>query len=139
MPDVMKRPRQPGLFESAAAQPPLPEGFRYQGDFLSSEAERDLVQRIQGLPFEHFDFHGFAGKRRVVSFGWRYDFTGRGLQKAEDIPPFLLPLRDRASAFAGLAGEDFRHVLVTEYAAGAGIGWHRDKAVFAEVVGVSLL
>src|SRR4051794_2275629 len=33
----------------------------------------------------------------------------------------------------------FRHVLVTEYSAGAAIGWHRDKAVFAEVVGVSLL
>jgi len=30
-------------------------------------------------------------------------------------------------------------VLVTEYGAGAGIGWHRDKAVFGEVVGISLL
>jgi alkylated DNA repair dioxygenase AlkB len=28
---------------------------------------------------------------------------------------------------------------VTEYAAGAAIGWHRDKAVFGDVVGVSLL
>jgi alkylated DNA repair dioxygenase AlkB len=30
-------------------------------------------------------------------------------------------------------------VLVSEYAAGAGIGWHRDKAVFGEVLAVSLL
>ena len=30
-------------------------------------------------------------------------------------------------------------MLVTEYAPGAGIGWHRDKVVFGEVVGVSLL
>lgn len=30
-------------------------------------------------------------------------------------------------------------MLVTEYGPGAGIGWHRDKAVFGEVVGVSLL
>jgi alkylated DNA repair dioxygenase AlkB len=30
-------------------------------------------------------------------------------------------------------------VLVTEYSPGAAIGWHRDKAVFAEVVGVSLM
>jgi alkylated DNA repair dioxygenase AlkB len=29
--------------------------------------------------------------------------------------------------------------LVTEYAPGAGIGWHRDKGLFDEVVGVSLL
>jgi alkylated DNA repair dioxygenase AlkB len=33
----------------------------------------------------------------------------------------------------------FQHVLVTEYGPGAGIGWHRDKAVFGQVVGVSLL
>ena len=32
-----------------------------------------------------------------------------------------------------------QHVLVTEYGAGAGIGWHRDKSVFGEVVGISLL
>ena len=30
-------------------------------------------------------------------------------------------------------------MLVTEYQAHAGIGWHRDKAVFGEVVGISLL
>jgi alkylated DNA repair dioxygenase AlkB len=30
-------------------------------------------------------------------------------------------------------------VLVTEYGPGAGIGWHRDKSVFGETVGVSLL
>jgi alkylated DNA repair dioxygenase AlkB len=27
---------------------------------------------------------------------------------------------------------------VTEYRAGAGIGWHKDKAVFGDVVGLSL-
>jgi alkylated DNA repair dioxygenase AlkB len=32
-----------------------------------------------------------------------------------------------------------QQALVTEYHAGAGIGWHRDKAVFGEVVGLSLL
>jgi alkylated DNA repair dioxygenase AlkB len=30
-------------------------------------------------------------------------------------------------------------VLVTEYGPGAGIGWHRDKGVFGEIVGLSLL
>lgn len=50
-----------------------------------------------------------------------------------------LPLRTRAAAFAGVAAADFQHVLITEYAPGAAIGWHKDKAVFAEVVGISLL
>jgi alkylated DNA repair dioxygenase AlkB len=30
-------------------------------------------------------------------------------------------------------------VLILEYAAGAAIGWHRDKPVFGDVIGVSLL
>ena len=66
-------------------------------------------------------------------------YSGRGLRKADDIPEFLLELRARAASFANLNAEAFQHVLVTEYGPGAGIGWHRDKAVFGEVVGISLL
>jgi alkylated DNA repair dioxygenase AlkB len=55
------------------------------------------------------------------------------------MPPFLLALRERAATFAGLGPDSLQHVLVTEYTKGAAIGWHRDKAVFDEVVGVSLL
>jgi alkylated DNA repair dioxygenase AlkB len=91
------------------------------------------------LFFESFLFQGFTGKRRVVSFGWRYDFNEHALLQADDIPPFLLPLRERAAAFAGLEPSAFQHVLITEYSAGAGIGWHRDRPVFDEVVGISLL
>jgi alkylated DNA repair dioxygenase AlkB len=132
----MTRPDQPRLFKT---DPSLPEGFRYQPDLLSKEEEQDLVRQVEALPFKEFQFQGFLGKRRVVSFGWKYDFNDRKLQKADDMPPFLLPLRRRAAGFAGLAPTAFQHVLVTEYSPGAGIGWHRDKAVFDEVVGVSLL
>ena len=132
----MKRTDQPSLF---ASQDPLPEGFRYWPEFLNPEEERALVAHVETLPFESFQFHGFTGNRRVVSFGWRYDFNDRALRKADDMPAFLLPLRERAAALAGLGAAAFQHALVTEYAPGAGIGWHRDKAVFDEVVGVSLL
>jgi alkylated DNA repair dioxygenase AlkB len=132
-----------GLFEPADAPSTkpasLPEGFRYQPDFISPAEDQDLLQHVRQLPFKEFEFHGFLGKRRVVSFGWRYDFNERELQKANDIPPFLLPLRGKAALFAGLGLGDLQHVLITEYAPGAAIGWHRDKAVFAEVVGISLL
>jgi len=50
----------------------------------------------------------------VVSFGGHYDFSGRQLRKADDIPDFLLPLRRAAAAFAGLGPEQLQHVLVTE-------------------------
>jgi alkylated DNA repair dioxygenase AlkB len=117
----------------------LPEGFKYQPDIISADEELQLVRQIEMLPFKEFEFQGFVGKRRVVSYGWRYDFNDRELQKADDIPPFLLPLRQRAALFAGLGPTDFQHVLVTEYSPGAAIGWHRDKAVFDEVVGISLI
>jgi alkylated DNA repair dioxygenase AlkB len=38
-----------------------------------------------------------------------------------------------------LPARAIRQVLVTEYQAGAGIDWHRDKPHFEEVFGLSLL
>jgi alkylated DNA repair dioxygenase AlkB len=126
---------QPDLFQ---ASPALPEGFRYQPDFLTANEEHDLVERFADLPFKEFEFRGYRGKRRVLSYGWQYDFNRMELQRTEDMPAFLLPLRERAARLAGLEASDFQHVLLTEYAAGAGIGWHKDKPMFAEVVGISL-
>jgi len=127
---------QPGLFDEPGG---LPEGFAYRAELITPAEERALVGRIAGLPFRAFEFHGHLGKRRVVSFGWRYDFGAGGLQPAAPIPDFLLPLRARAAAVAGLDPDAFAHVLATEYAAGAGIGWHRDRPEFGVVAGVSLL
>jgi alkylated DNA repair dioxygenase AlkB len=132
----MRPSPQPNLFTH---ERPLPEGFRYRPEFLRPDEERDLVRHIAALPLKPFEFHGFTGNRRVVSFGWRYDFNERDLLQADDMPPFLLPLRERAAGLAGLPPTAYQHALVTEYAPGAAIGWHRDKAVFDEVVGVSLL
>jgi alkylated DNA repair dioxygenase AlkB len=125
--------------DARGAEPKLPDGFRYRKELIDPVEEGALVARVRELPFRDFEFHGHTGKRRVVSFGWHYDFSGRRLQKAEAIPDYLLPLREAAAALGGLGPEEFEHVLVTEYGPGAGIGWHRDKAVFGEVVGVSLL
>jgi alkylated DNA repair dioxygenase AlkB len=119
--------------------PALPDGFKYAPDLLGAADEAALLAHVRELPFRDFEFHGYTGRRRVVSFGWHYDFAERRLRKADDIPAFLLALREPAAAFAGLAPAALQHVLVTEYAPGAGIGWHRDKAVFGEVVGISLL
>jgi alkylated DNA repair dioxygenase AlkB len=127
---------QLGLFASA---PSLPEGFRYQPEILEPRAESALLDRVRALPFKEFEFHGYTGKRRVVSFGWHYDFNESVLRRTDDMPAFLVELREAAAAFAGMQATALQHVLVTEYGAGAGIGWHRDKAVFGEVVGISLL
>jgi alkylated DNA repair dioxygenase AlkB len=114
-------------------------GFSYRPEFLDQAEEDALLTHVRNLSFREFEFHGYTGKRRVVSFGWKYDFSGQKLREAEEIPEFLLPLRIRAASLAKLEPEAFEQVLVTEYGPGAGIGWHRDKGVFGEVVGVSLL
>ena len=129
----------PDQLSMFALEPPLPEGFRYEPDVVAPDEEASLIARVRELPFRDFEFHGYLGKRRVVSFGWHYDFSARALLKANDMPAFLLALRETAARFAGMDATRLQHVLVTEYGAGAGIGWHRDKAVFGEVVGISLL
>jgi alkylated DNA repair dioxygenase AlkB len=121
------------------SQTPAPEGFRYQADVLSLEEEQALVERVSALPLKEFEFHGYVGKRRTISFGWHYDFGDSRLKQTEPMPGFLLPVRARTASFAGLTADDLPHVLVTEYGPGAAIGWHRDKGVFDEVVGISLL
>lgn len=115
-------------------------GFRYQPELITVAEEKELIARLRELPFKNFEFHGFKGKRRTVSFGWQYEFSGRGaLRKADEIPEFLVPLRARTASFAGIKPETLQHVLVIEYGSGAGIGWHRDRPVFGDVIGVSLL
>jgi alkylated DNA repair dioxygenase AlkB len=116
----------------------LPQGFQYRNDVLSPDQERALIASLERLPFREFEFRGFLGKRRTVSFGCRYDFNVRELQEAEEIPTFLLALRQRAAEFAGLTEDRLQHALVTEYAPGAAIGWHRDRPEFEDVIGVSL-
>ena len=129
-------PEQAELF---AAAPALPAGFAYGDGVISPGEEQALVERFASLPFQPFDFHGYLGKRRVVSFGWRYDYAGGKLRESDDLPSFLLPLRDAAAGFAGIPADSLQQILVTEYAPGAGIGWHRDRPMFEDVIAVSFL
>lgn len=138
----MPTARQPSLFEDAAAPPApmsLPEGFVYEPEFLSRDEEADLVAWLALLPFQPFQFRGYEARRRVISFGWQYDFTRSHLEKADDMPAELWAVRARAAAFADLAADELQQCLINEYLPGAPIGWHRDRPIFEKVVGISLL
>ncbi|HEY9010865.1 MAG TPA: alpha-ketoglutarate-dependent dioxygenase AlkB [Devosia sp.] len=126
------------MIDDLFGDPPLVPGLEYRHEALSPEEEAALLANIRALPFAPFDFHGFKGNRRVVSFGWKYDFSSEALRQTEAIPDFLLPVREHSARGIDRQPERFEQVLVTEYAPGAGIGWHKDKAVFDEVMGVSL-
>jgi len=122
------------LFESPA---PQPEGLRYAADFVSLETEQRLISGIRDLPLQPFQFGQFEGKRRVASFGFRYDYALRQLQRSEPIPIWLDEIVTRVEAFGG-RDIQIKQVLCTEYNVGVGIGWHRDKPHFDRIFGLSL-
>src|SRR5260370_14683752 len=103
---------------------------------ISALMELDLIERIRGLALLPFQFGAFEGKRRVASFGFKYDYAERRLQEAEEIPEWLAPMIAKVEAYGGPTAK-IKQVLCTEYNAGVGIGWHRDKPHFDEVFGLS--
>jgi alkylated DNA repair dioxygenase AlkB len=127
---MRKRP----LFDVESA----PDGFRYEPEFLSSQEEASLLERISRLEFGEVRMRGVAARRRVVQFGWHYSFESFKLTAAPPPPTYLSVLQERAAAFAGVSARALSEVLVTEYQPGATIGWHRDAPPFDIVVGISL-
>ena len=124
-------------FSLFAEKSPAPEGLRYAADFISPDTERELVAHIAALPLQPFQFGQYEGKRRVVSFGYRYDYTLRRLQEAEPVPSWLKPVIADVERFGGPQTE-IAQILCTEYDTGVGIGWHHDKPHFDRVFGLSL-
>lgn len=131
---------QMALFGEAEAPPLLPDGMRYAETLITEDEERRLAAFIAALPLQPFEFTGgFKGNRRVLSFGSRYDYAAQRVAKAPPIPTELLGVRQKAAAFARLEPESLQQALLTEYAAGAGIGWHRDRPHYGDIIGISLL
>ena len=123
------------LFDEAA---PLPDGLVYQRDFLSIADEAALLRDIAVLPFAAARYKEYTARRRVVSYGSRYDFGDNELLDAPPVPAFLLPLRERVAAWIDVAPDELADALIAEYPPGTPLGWHRDVAEFERVVGVSL-
>lgn len=122
----------------ATRSAPVPPGFSLHPEFLSAAEEQALLAHIRALPLAEFRYQGFTAKRRVISFGYHYSFESFTITRGEPIPGFLAGVQTRAAELLGRDSGDLAEALITEYPAGASIGWHRDVAPFAEIVGVSL-
>ena len=127
--------KQAALF---AESPDLPEGFVYRPDFLDPGEERSLLDAIADLPLREAAYKQFTAKRRIVSYGGRYDFSKGELLPAGPVPSFLFDVRERVAAWTGVAAERYTHALVSEYQPGTQLGWHRDVPDFEEIAGISL-
>ena len=128
---------QQSLFSSA---PTLPTpGLHYREAFITPEEEQDLLARIATLPFENAKYQQYTARRRVVSFGYGYDYSRHERLPAAPLPQWLAPFVERAAGFIGVAPDEFVQALIAEYAPGTPLGWHRDVPDYEHVVGLSLL
>src|SRR5262245_38591552 len=117
----MPQATQQSLFPSAA---PLPAaGLHYREAFITPDEERDLLARIATLPFEHAKYQQYTARRRVVSFGYGYDYSRHERLPAAPLPPWLTPFVERAATLVGVRPCDFAQALIAEYAPGTPLGW----------------
>ncbi len=120
-------------------EPAVLQGFLYRPEFVSAQEEAELLDRIRALEFHEMKMRGVTARRRVIQYGWNYSFENSRMTEGAPLPDFLLPLRQRAAAFAKVEPADLSEGLLMEYSPGAAIGWHRDAPPFGIVIGVSLL
>ena len=130
---------QADLFGHVPAPATKPDGFDYWPDVLSADEQAELAAQLQSLNFKPYEHLGYLGFRRIAAFGRRYDMERGRLEVADPWPDFLQLMLARLTERIGLDKGDFVQALINEYAPGAGIGWHRDRPVYGEILGVSLL
>jgi len=114
------------------------QGLRSWDEAISPAREAQLIARIDGSDLRPSRFQGWLGKRLTCSFGWSYDFDHGRFERGLPLPDWLLPVRNVAAGCAGLPAIGFEQALLIRYDPGAGIGWHKDRPVFDDVVGISL-
>jgi hypothetical protein len=113
---------------------------RYRTDLIDGGEERELAARIPALPLKEFEFQGYPREapRRLLRMA---------VQLRDALDRARLSRSRTSCSRCGSAprpSRSFRRtpleqVLVAEYSPGTPIGWHRDKPMFGDVVGVSLL
>lgn len=128
---------QHSLFSSAVTFPAA--GLHYREGFLLPQEEQFLLSRIGDLPFENARYQQYTARRRVVSFGYGYDYSSHERLPAPPMPQWLTPFVERAAELIGVDPGEFVQALIAEYAPGTPLGWHRDVPDYEHVVGMSLL
>ena len=115
-----------------------PEGLEYNSDFLAVSDEERLLAHIDDCEWLT-DL-----SRRVLHFGYKYDYTNRKLDETARIgplPEWLTQLsnlvREAASEEAKQLldpGQPFEQAIINEYLPGQGIAAHIDRDCFGPVV-----
>lgn len=107
-------------------------------EFFDECAQKSLIAQIEETPLAPFRFQQWTGRRETASYGLHYDFAASTLSEAKAFPPWLDGLARQVEAAFELPCRSIVHALLTRYPVGAAIGWHRDRAIFGDVFGISL-
>lgn len=107
-------------------------------DIVSATEEHALIRAIDAAPLTPFRFGPWTGNRLTASYGFAYDFEANRAVDAAPIPEWLLPLQARLGQAFAIPSSALVQALLTRYDPGAGIGWHRDRPVYSQVLGLSL-
>src|SRR5438067_6383922 len=107
-------------------EPVYPEGFFYYPDFLTEEEETTLCREISKLELHNLDYHGYKASRKIISFGYDYNFENNKLTKGKDIPAVFDFVIEKVAKHLSITLNKFAELLITEYPVGAVINWHRD-------------
>lgn len=105
-----------------------PSGFIYVPEFISPAGEKRLLRLCKTIDFIPYVYRGYEAKRRTKSYS----------KNQNGYPHFLIPIIERASEHFGIHRERIEHAMVTEYAPGTPIGWHRDMPPYDKIIGISL-
>jgi len=120
------------------ATPPAVPGLVVVEQAISETEEKALARHIDRAPLTPFQFGQWEGKRLTTHYGSGYDFSRQRVAEAPPLPDWLLALRDTLAPQVGRDPAAFRAALLIRYDPGAGIGWHRDRPQYDEVLGLSL-
>jgi alkylated DNA repair dioxygenase AlkB len=123
------------LFDRAA---PAVPGLLLVPEAVTASMEAELAARIDAAPLAPFEFGQWRGKRLTAHYGSAYDFTRGRVREAPPLPDWLLALREHLAPLVGLDPAALEAALLIRYDPGAGIGWHRDRPQYGEVLGLSL-
>ncbi|WP_338445396.1 alpha-ketoglutarate-dependent dioxygenase AlkB [Pelagerythrobacter marensis] len=123
--------------EGQAAALPVP-GMLLIEDAIGAAEERALEVRIDAAPLAPFRFGQWRGKRLTANYGSAYDYRRGRVTEAPPLPEWIDSLRARLAPLADRDPHDFGQALLIRYDPGAGIGWHRDRPQYGEVLGLSL-
>ena len=121
-----------------AETPTAPMGLEYHSDFLAASDEDRLLAHIDNSEWL-VDL-----SRRVMHFGYKYDYTSRRLDETARIGPLPKWLARLSRMVREAASEEakrlldpqrpFEQAIINEYLPGQGIAPHIDRDCFGPVV-----